>query len=55
MDRSIGFTKLVLTGLLRQMVRSSRTMTIRGVRHAILRRTGSTRGAAVRYDVGGVK
>jgi hypothetical protein len=30
LDRTIGFPKLVLTGLLRQMVRSSRTMTIKG-------------------------
>jgi hypothetical protein len=36
LDRTIGVLKLVLTGLLRLMVRSSRTRTMRGVRHAIL-------------------
>jgi hypothetical protein len=35
LDRTIGFPKPVLTGQFGLMVRSSRTMTIRGGRHAI--------------------
>jgi hypothetical protein len=35
LDRTIGFRKLFLTGLIRLMVPSSRTMTIRAGRHAV--------------------
>jgi hypothetical protein len=48
LDRTIGFPKLVLTGLFGQMARSSRTMTISGGQHTPLaalfqRALGSTR------------
>jgi hypothetical protein len=37
LDRTIGFGELVLTGVVRPMVRSSRTMTMKGGRHAARR------------------
>jgi hypothetical protein len=34
LDRTIGFSKLVPTGVVRLMIRSSRTMTMKGGQHA---------------------